>query len=215
MRQIRRKMRKNQIAMNPVLAGLTLIMALTMQNQASTVRIFDDSLSVNSVPVIGATASIGARLGTWNGTSFTAPPSSVAAGYFDNDLKELSATISASANATVGINQGNAFAIAIYDAASTAAYSSSLRQAVLRDPSWIMPTLDFSLTVNNFFLTANTTALVGTYDFNGGNQQIGLIPEPSAASLMLLGVAALFASRKRGVYNPVQRIPEKPSIRAQ
>ena len=191
---------KNRTSMTiKYLIVATALTALGFQGQASTVRIFDSSLTINNSPALSSTAVIGARLGVWNGTSFTAAPLSVAAGYFDNDLVELSATISASANSTVGINAGNLFALAIYNAPSTSAYSAVVNQAILTDASWIMPALDFSLTVNNFALTANTVARVGTYSFNGGNNIIGLgvIPEPSSASLLALGTLGLWLMRRK------------------
>lgn len=173
--------------------------ALLSAAQASTVKVFDNDglIAVNTTPALGATASIAARLGTWNGSTFTA--ASTAAGYFDNDLKELSATVSASANSAVGINQGTAFALAIYNASTTTAYSSSIAQAILTDTSWIMPLLDFSLTINNFQLTGSTVARVGSYNYNGGNQIITLasIPEPSSLSLMAAGAFGLWIARRK------------------
>lgn len=172
---------------------------LAVAVQASTVRVSDDDgrINVNTTPTLGATANIAARLGTWNGATFTV--ASTAAGYFDNDLRELSATVSANANSGVGINQGSAFALAIYNAASTAAYSSSIAQAILTDTSWIMPLLDFSLTNNSFQLTGNTVARVGSYNFNGGDQIItlALIPEPSSLSLLAVGAFGLWISRRK------------------
>jgi len=174
---------------------------LAVAAQASTVKVFDDDalITVNTTPALGATANIAARLGTWNGSTFTV--ASTAAGYFDNDLKELSATVSANANSGVGINQGSAFALAIYNAASTAAYSSSIAQAILTDTSWIMPLLDFSLTTNNFQLTGSTVARVGSYNFNGGNQIItlALIPEPSSLSLLAAGAFGLWIARRKRI----------------
>jgi len=183
-----------------VLIAVLTATLLAAGTQASTVKVsdVDGLISVNTVPALGGTDSIAARLGTWNGSTFTAAPT--AAGYFDNDLKELSATISASANSTVGINQGSTFALAIFNAPSASSYSSTLAQAVLTDASWIMPLLDFSLTTNNFQLTANTVAQIGSYNFNGGNQLITLavIPEPSSFSLLLTGLLGLWgATRKR------------------
>jgi len=172
---------------------------LAVAVQASTVRVSDNDgrINVNTTPTLGATANIAARLGTWNGETFTV--ASTAAGYFDNDLRELSATVSANANSGVGINQGSAFALAIYNAASTAAYSSSIAQAILTDTSWIMPLLDFSLTNNSFQLTGNTVARVGSYNFNGGDQIItlALIPEPSSLSLLAAGAFGLWISRRK------------------
>ena len=192
-------MKNKMIPIKTILGVIAALAAFSVPAQASTVRIFDTSLTVNNTPALSSTAIIGARLGVWNGTSFTAAPLGVAAGYFDNDLVELSASISSAANSTVGINSGDLFALAIYNSASTSAYSSGVNQAILTDASWIMPAFDFSLTQSTFGLTANTVARVGTYNFNGGNNIIGLsvIPEPSSASLMALGSLGLWLTRRK------------------
>jgi hypothetical protein len=183
-----------------VLMGLAIVFILGKTAQASTVRIsdLDGLIAVNMTPTLGAAATIAARIGTWDGTSFTMAPLT-AAGYFDNDLKELSATVSAADNTGVGINQGVQLALAVYNSPSSTAYSTSVARAVLTDTSWIMPTLVFGTGVTNFQLLSSTTAVFGTYSFNGGNQQIGLIPEPSSASLFGAGALVLwFVRRKRG-----------------
>lgn len=190
---------KNQIpSMQKVLMGLATALLLSQSVKASTVKIFDNDglIAVNMTPALGATATIAARLGTWNGTTFTMAPIT-AAGYFDNDLKDLAATVSASSNAGVGINQGTQLALAIYNSPSTTAYSTAVARAVLTDVSWIMPLLDFSTSTTSFSLLNTTTAVIGTYSFNGGNQQIGLIPEPSTASLFGFGALVLWVVRKK------------------
>jgi hypothetical protein len=50
--------------------------------------------------------------------------------------------------------------------------------------------------MESFIFSSNTTALVGTFSYNGGNEVIGVVPEPSAASLIVLGALSLFALRK-------------------
>lgn len=191
-------MKNQNPSMKKVLISLATVLIFSQGVQASSVRIsdIDGLISVNMTPALGATANIAARLGTWNGTSFTTAPFT-AGGYFDNDLKELSATVSASSNAGVGIAQGTQLALAIYNSPSTTAFSTSVARAVLTDTSWIMPLLDFSLSTTNFELLNSTTAVFGTYSFNAGNQQIGLIPEPSSASLFGVGALALWLVRRK------------------
>lgn len=171
--------------------------ASATNSQATSIKIYDDSLSVIASPALSDTSVIAARLGIWNGTTFT-PALAGISGYFDNELKELAASISASDNAVVGINAGQSFALAIYNLSSTSNYSAVVQQAILTDTSWIMPTLEFGLAETILPMTSNTVAAVGTYSWNGGNQSItlDLIPEPSSVSLLALGFAGLLGIRR-------------------
>jgi hypothetical protein len=171
--------------------------ALTAKSQATAIKIYDDSLSVIASPALSSNAVIAARLGIWNGTTFS-PALTGVSGYFDNDLKELSTSISASDNSLVGINAGQSFALAIYNLSSTSNYSSVVAQAILTDTSWIMPALTFGLSETVLPMTSSTVATVGSYSWNGGNQNItlALIPEPSSASLLALGLAGLLGIRR-------------------
>ena len=176
------------------------LLAVQMQTLASTVKVLDSSFNVTSTPALGALEIIAARLGTWSGGVFTALPTS--GGAFDNDLRELSVTVSNSTNAGAGLSAGTAFAVAIYKATSTTAYSSSFLQAVLTDSTWIMPALGFDTIVNTFTPTANAVAVIGSYSFSANNQMVTLgslaaVPEPSVASLFALGTVGLVALRAR------------------
>lgn len=179
------------------LFGLAFLASASI-SQATSIKIYDDSLSIISTPALTSTEVIAARLGIWNGTTFT-PATAGVSGYFDNDLKELSASISASDNVTVGITAGQSFALAIYNLSSTSNYTSAARQAILTDASWIMPALTFGLSETVLPMTTSTVASVGSYAWNGGNQIItlALIPEPSAMSLLSIGLVSLLGVRRK------------------
>ena len=167
-------------------------------SQAEVVKIsdLDGLITVINTPALGATDTIAARIGLWNGTTFTSVGNTVGAGYFDNDLRELSATISSASN-PVGYTSGTLLALAIYNAPSTTDYSVSFNRAILTDSSWTMPTLAFGTgTKASYSLTANTVAQFGSYSFNGGNQTITLVPEPSTGALMVIGAIGLLAQRR-------------------
>lgn len=184
-----------------ILSGfLALIVAGSSGLMGESVKIYDGDggLTVVNTPSLGAFQTIAARIGLWDGTTFTSSGNVVGAGYFDNDLKELQATISASSN-PAGYAQGTLLALAIYDLPSASDFSSSVNYAVLTDSNWAMPTIGFGLAVKaTFGLTASTTAVVGTYNFNGGSQTVTLVPEPATGSLLLLSGLGFFALRRLG-----------------
>jgi len=166
--------------------------------KAESVKIadLDGLITVVNIPGLGATQTIAARIGLWNGTTFTSSGNVVGSGFFDNDLKELSAGISSASNPS-GFAAGTLLALAVYNSNSTLDFSTSVNRAILTDASWLMPTLAFGTAVKaTFGLTANTTAVVGGYDYNGGNQTITLVPEPSTGALMMVGAAGLVALRR-------------------
>jgi len=166
--------------------------------KAESVKIadLDGLITVVNIPGLGATQTIAARIGLWNGTTFTSSGNVVGSGFFDNDLKELSAGISSASNPS-GFATGTLLALAVYNSNSTLDFSTSVNRAILTDASWLMPTLAFGTAVKaTFGLTANTTAVVGGYDYNGGNQTITLVPEPSTGALMMVGAAGLVALRR-------------------
>ena len=76
--------------------------------------------------------------------------------------------------------------------------SNGAQAAILTNTSWIMPTTTGSGTdFTPFTLSAGTTAVLGSLDLANKGITMALIPEPSAASLLALGLAGLVALRAR------------------
>jgi len=76
--------------------------------------------------------------------------------------------------------------------------SNGAQAAILTNTSWIMPTTTGPGTdITAFTLSAGTTAVVGSLDLANKGITMALIPEPSSASLLVLGMAGLVALRVR------------------
>ena len=78
------------------------------------------------------------------------------------------------------------------------AVSNGVQAAILTNTSWIMPATTGSGTdITPFTLSAGTTAVIGALDLANRGITMALIPEPSSASLLALGMAGLVALRIR------------------
>ena len=76
--------------------------------------------------------------------------------------------------------------------------SNGAQAAILTNTSWIMPfTSGPDSSTTAYTLSSGTTALVGSFDLTNKGITMALIPEPSSASLLALGVAGLVALRVR------------------
>ena len=195
---------KHKVKFVKFIIAISSILTLTQPTSHSAiVAIFDDSFTVSGVPGSVGAGFLGGRWGVWSSGSFT-PIGTGNTGYVDltPGAFELSIALDQTNNSL--LSAGTQMALAIYTNGSTdsqsLAFSSSLIHAVLTDASWIAPTFT---SVNNtaggkrdFVFSSSTSALVGSFSFNGGSEQISLIPEPSTGALMMIGAVGLVALRR-------------------
>lgn len=175
--------------------ALALLFCSSQLSNASVVRLSDGSLSVSilGTTYTNTTQDIAARWGTWNSGTSTFTEITGGAGYYSADLEELKVDLDRSSQV---VSIGTLLAIAVYQAAPQTSFSSSYNHAILTDSTWGAPTFDLSPTVNLRDFTSSTTAVVGSFNFNGGVEQINLVPEPSTGALMMIGAAGLVALRR-------------------
>lgn len=170
---------------------------LSESKAVSSIVLYDDSFTVlvDNSPVNNRYMS--ALWGTYSNGIFTPLPNGT--GYVDTgvDFLEMQINYSKVDNSELSINEQ--VALAIYDVDlinfTAAPYNSNYVQAILTDTLWRAPPFDSTPNMESFVFSSNTTALVGTFSYNGGNEIIGVVPEPSTFHLAMIGLLAL--KRKR------------------
>lgn len=201
-------MKKIQITL---LAFISALGSLSTASRAETLNFYDDSFAVfnngNLLPT--STPYFSAVWGKWDaGTSVFSTIVGINAsntGYVDLSTPELIVALNQTTN--VNIASGAPLALAIYNSpllenppgsgtllATT--YSTSVNRAILVDASWTAPTFANNANPLSFAFTANTAAVYGTFNYNSGVEQIGMVPEPSTGALMMIGAAGLVALRR-------------------
>jgi len=181
-----------------VIAFAVLASATAVNLRAETMAIYDEDFSIVSGPT--SASILGARWGLWDGTSFVQAVTSGNLGYVDLTASEMDITLNQINNSIYAV--GTQMAVAIYGndgtadsqtvSFTTASGLSGFKYAILTDPSWLAPAFANNANFVSFSFTANTTALGGSgYSFNGGNEQITMVPEPSTYALLTLGGLAL------------------------
>ena len=197
-------------------ASLSNASTISIVDKTYTINAYNSSLTaiVSWSPTYGATSNfLEAVFGTWSSNQFTpfnnsniSSSSNLGYGYaavsptpgdgLNVALNQISSTTS------LNIAAGTQVALAIFnkpDGSYTAwkDYSGSVK-AVLTDVSWTVPTWTAIGGDKSFVFTTSTQALMGAFTFSAsGSDTITLIPEPSSASLLALGMAGLLALRAR------------------
>ena len=208
-------MKTTKIIKNTVLSGLVAIVATTSNLKAETISIYDDSFIVSGVPALAVGGILSGRWGQWDAGTATfnqAIVNTLNAGYVDLSGTELAVALNQTTTATYA--SGSFMALAIFASNSAdsqtlswsltpggARQSSVVAYAVLTDASWIAPIFANNASDVPFTFTANTQAVIGSFSggaaLGSGIQTITMIPEPSSASLLALGMAGLVALRVR------------------
>ena len=208
-------MKSKNLMKNILLTGLVAIVATTSSLKAETISIYDDSFIVSGVPTLAVGGILSGRWGQWDAGTATfnqAIVNTLNAGYVDLSGPELAVALNQTTTATYA--SGSFMALAIFASNSAdsqtlswsltpggARQSSVVAYAVLTDASWIAPIFANNASDVPFTFTANTQAVIGSFSggaaLGSGIQTITMIPEPSSASLLALGMAGLVALRVR------------------
>jgi hypothetical protein len=184
------------------LLGAFVLLAGASLGRAETLSLYDDTFTMVSVPGSVGSGILSGRWGTWDaGTStFTQlVTNTLNAGYVDLSGPEMSITLNQTSNSVYASNTLLAFAIFTDGSADsqTLSYSPSYNyKAVLIDPLWKAVTFANNANFVNYVFSSNTSAVIGSYSYNGGNEVIALVPEPSTGALMMIGAAGLVALRR-------------------
>lgn len=182
---------------------LAALLCLTGSAQASNFTIYDDTFNivVGTAPLSGTV--ITAVWGTYDsGTSTFTPNQNV---YANGGFGYVDVTSAGAPELQVILNRttqtqypgGTLLSLAVYNRPDLSDWDSTAPMAILVDPSWTAPAWSLVGGDKDVFFTANTTATLGGFTYSAsGSDTITLVPEPSTASLMMIGAAGLVALRR-------------------
>jgi len=194
----------------------SLIVFLVSEGKSSNLVFFDDTftqVSKDGLPFVDVNGwkEVLAVWGTWNSSDSVFSPfisSTNGRGYMYLEnvyggINEIMVSIfKTHLGGIFTIPTGTPMSLGVYDLPLDTAYpwSNQVAMAVLTDPSWLAPVWNLSTSETRYSFTTQTQAVFGTFNYNNGNEKIGLttpaIPEPSSLSLLVLG-GVLMALRRR------------------
>jgi len=199
-----------------------LIAGLVSQGQSTDLMFYDATfteVTIDGLPFVaaGGYKEIPAFWGLWNSSTSVFSPLFTGNGL--NGLGFLgyqNVNGSTSNEIMTGISQnssseffniptGTLLSLGFYDQPvaynDTYPQNNELAKAVLTDSSWLAPTWSSANNIIFCSFTENTQAVFGTFSYNGGHENIGLstssVPEPSAFSLLAVGLGGLMVMRRR------------------
>jgi hypothetical protein len=193
------------------IATVALVFSISLPAKAETLNFYDDSFAVfnNGSLLSSSTPYFSAVWGKWDaGTSMFSTIVGINAsntGYVDLSTPELIVALNQTTNSNIA--SGAQLALAIYNSPLletppgsgtllASSYNTSVNRAILVDSSWTAPTFANNANPLSYAFTAGTSAVFGTFSYNGGTEQIGMVPEPSTGALLMIGAAGLVALRR-------------------
>ena len=180
---------------------LTLLVPLCAR--ASIVSFYDEEFQfqVNGVDV--SPGVYAARLGTFDAGVFTAlvddafiPPSSNYTAQIGSDPGSNLLAVGVEKNNNAGIPPGTQLALAVttLNASSDFGLSSPSNTLILKDPNWLLVTLNIGGPDYTFGFTSSTYVVLldgqvggSSFSYNGGSEVLDLVTIPEPGSFALVG----------------------------
>ena len=216
-----KKKTKQNMKKSIMMVGI-LIAGLVSQGQSTDLMFYDATfteVTIDGLPFVaaGGYKEIPAFWGLWNSSTSIFSPLFTGNGLnglgflgFQNvngsTSNEIMTGISQkSSGEFFNIPAGTLLSLGFYDQPvaynDTYPRNNELAKAVLTDSSWLAPAWSSANNIIVYSFTENTQAVFGTFSYNGGSEKIGLstssVPEPSALSLLIVGLAGLAVMRRR------------------
>lgn len=159
-------------------AGIGLATAcLPASARASNFTIFDDSFSIRYGSTLITNQTLAAVWGTYAGGIFTPNQNFYASGgygYADTRAGSIELAVILNRTDQTQYAEGTSMALAVFNRPELSDWDASVAKVVLTDSSWTAPAWAAGGNDKDVFFTENTTALVGSFLRNGGNEILGL-----------------------------------------